>query len=436
MKIPHAALPAARTLVLLIFAGCCAWALGYLWLNSGGRLPLLSQTGYRVSVALPDIDNLVTESDVKQAGVDIGRVVDTQVTGDRALVTVQLDNASAPLHQGATITVRNKTLIEETYLDIADGSGPVLAPGTTLPPNAGHRSVQFDDVLASLDPPTRQSLGSLLRSSGVATAQRRDDIAGALSGLGAVGRQGTDGLTALADQSDDLRRLTVNTAALLGALDTQHGHIADLVTDSERIFRATAQGHTDLEAFLRRLPPLLGTARDASGSLTTLAQRLHPVAANLRDAGPEVSSALRQLPDTSHDLRATLSPLEETLRLAPDTLDRVPELSDNLRALFPPLGHDLTDVNPAVAFLAPYSRDLAAFFTNFSASVGPDDGNAKIFRILFLFNEQSVNLPINTNIGPLEKRNSIPEPGTGAKPNPHGDSQQSYPRVEPDPGPR
>jgi len=430
MKIPHVALPVARTLVLLIFAACCAWALGYLWLNSGGRLPLISQTGYRVTVSLPDIDNLVTESDVKQAGVDVGRVVDTRVSGDQALVTVQLDSASAPLHQGATMTVRNKTLIEETYLDIADGTGPELASGTTLPPGAGHRSVQFDDVLASLDPPTRGSLGSLLRSSGVATAQRRDDISSALSGLGAVGRQGTDGLTALADQSDDLRRLTVNTAALLGALDTQHGQIASLVTDSERIFRATAQGHTDLEAFIRRLPPLLGTARDASGSLTTLAGRLRPVAANLRDAGPDLSSALRQLPDTGHDLRASLSPLDQTLRLAPDTLDRVPDLAGNLRDLFPTLRDDLADVNPALAFLTPYSRDLAAFFTNFSASVGPDDGNGKIFRILFLFNEQSPNLPINTNIGPLEKRNSIPLPGTGARPNPHGDSQQSYPRIE------
>ena len=52
-------------------------ALGYLWTNSGGRLPLLSDDGYRVSVALADVDNLVPESDVRQTGVKIGRVVGT-----------------------------------------------------------------------------------------------------------------------------------------------------------------------------------------------------------------------------------------------------------------------------------------------------------------------------------------------------------------------
>jgi phospholipid/cholesterol/gamma-HCH transport system substrate-binding protein len=436
MKIPHAALPVARGLVLLVFAGLCVAALGYLWTNSGGRIPLLSDRGYRVSVALADVDNLVPESDVRQAGVKIGKVVEAQVSADRALVLLQLNPAAAPLHQGVRVGVHNKSLIEETYLDVRDGDGPALADGAVLPPDAGRSSVQFDDVLASLDAPTRERLGSLLRSSGVATAGRRDDIGRALSGLGAVGREGADGLTALAAQSDDLRHLVAGSGHLVDALDTQQGRIASLVTDSEQVFRATAGGHDDLAGIVRKLPPLLTAARNADGSLTALAGDLRPVAAELRAAAPDLSSAVRELPHTTRELRGLLPGLDDTLRQAPDTLDRVPALAEDLGEFAPALSADLRDLNPALEFLAPYRKDLAAFFTNFSASVGPDDGNDRIFRILFLFNEQTVNSPVRSNVGPLDKRNSIPKPGTGATPNPHGDAEQPYPRVSRDPAPR
>jgi phospholipid/cholesterol/gamma-HCH transport system substrate-binding protein len=436
MKIPHAALPLARTVVLLVFLGLCLGALGYLWTNSGGRIPLVSDRGYRVVVAFDDVDNLVNGSDVRQAGVKIGTVAATSVAGDRALVTLQLDRASAPLHAGVTVGVHNKSLIEETYLDVRDGTGPALADGTALPPAAGRPSVQVDDVLASLDAPTRENLGRLLRSSAVATAGRRDDIGRALAGLGAVGREGTDGLTALAAQSDDLRRLVSGGDRLVDALDTQQGRIAALVTDSERIFRATAGGRDDLADVVRKLPPLLAAARDADAGLTTLAGDLRPVAADLRAAAPDLSDALNRLPDTTRELRGLLPDLDGTLRAAPDTLDRVPALADDLDRFTPALGDDLRDVNPALHFLAPYRKDLAAFFTNFSASVGPDDGHDRIFRILFLFSEQTLNSPLNINIGPLDKRNSIPRPGTGATPNPHGDAEQAYPRVHRDPAPR
>jgi phospholipid/cholesterol/gamma-HCH transport system substrate-binding protein len=436
MRIPHSLLPALRTGVLLAFVLVCALIFGYLWLGAGGRIPLVSGNGYRVSVPLADVDNLVQESDVKRAGVDVGKVVDVTAQGDQAVALLQLDPDAGPLHQGAVVTVHNKSLIEETYLDITDGTGPTIADGAELPPSAGRSSVQLDDVLASLSPETRASLGSLLRSSGLATANSRQNISRAVAGLGEVGRQGGDALTALAAQSQDLRELTVNTTDLLGALDTQQGRVADLVTDSEKVFRTTAQSRSDIEALMRRLPPLLSTAQDAGGSLTALAGKLAPVAANLRGAAPDLSAALQELPATSADLRGLLPSLDSVLDRAPDTLNRVPTLGADVRAIVPTLQVNLSDLNPALQFLQPYGCDIAAFFTNFSASVGPDDGNGNIFRILFLFNEQSVNQPLNTNIGPLTKRNSVPAPCTGADPNPRGDQQQAYPRVAQEPVPQ
>jgi phospholipid/cholesterol/gamma-HCH transport system substrate-binding protein len=434
MRIPHTLIPLVRTIVLLTFVAGCLAVFTFLWLGSGGRIPLVTDDGYRVTVPLADSDNLVPESDVKQAGVDVGDVAAVDVVGDLAVATLQLDTA-VPLHEGVTITVRNKTLIEETYLDITDGDGPELPSGTDLSPEAGRSSVQFDDLLADLSPETRDALGSLLRSSEVATAGRREDISRAVAGLGEVGRQGSDALTALAAQSADLRELTVDATTLLAALDTQQGRIADLVTSSEQVFRTTAQQRADIEALVRVLPRLLTSAEDAGGSLTVLAGKLAPVAGTLRAAAPDLTAALQELPATSADLRALLPSLQRTLDSAPATLDQVPTLAADLREIFPTLQVNLSDVNPSLAFLSPYGPDIAAFFTNFSAAVGPDDGNGRILRILFLFNEQTPNSPVESNLGPLYKRNSVPLPGSSDDPNPAGDREQTYPRIEEEPVP-
>ncbi len=57
----------------------------------------------------------------------------------------------APLHAGSTVSVRNKTMIEETYLEITDGYGAEYDSGSRLPDAAVRPSVQLNDVLTSLD---------------------------------------------------------------------------------------------------------------------------------------------------------------------------------------------------------------------------------------------------------------------------------------------
>ncbi|MEU4377239.1 MlaD family protein [Pseudonocardia alni] len=433
MRIPHTLLPALRLVTVVAFAALCAVIFGYLWVNSGGRIPLITQQSYEVKVPLADADNLVRLSDVKMQGVNVGRIKDVQVDGDRAVATMELDPVAAPLHDGASVTVRNKTLIEESYLDLADGSGAEVTDGSTLPDGSGRGSVQVDDVLASLDPETRNSLAGVLQKSGAATQGRRDDVGRTVGGLGDLGREGSTTLTALADQSDDLRSLVSSTTGVLQALDTRRGQIAQLVGDSRTVFQTVADNRTDVEGLVRRLPPVLNTARDASGSLKTLAGSLAPVAANLDEASPSLSAALQELPQTSADLRGLLPSLDTTLDRAPDTLQRVPRLADDVSELVPTLQVNLSDLNPALAFVEPYGRDIAGFFTNFSQTVGVSgDGNGTVFRTYFLFNEQTLNNPVPVD-DVIPKGNAVPQPGTASEPSPGGPT--GWQRLEEEPIP-
>lgn len=431
MRISSRALPHLRLGFLIVFFGVCAVLFGYLWLNSGGRLPIISKEGYRVSIDMPRVSNLVYDSDVMIAGVPVGKVVSLSQDGPNAHAVMQL-NSNFPIHQGATVEVRNKTLIEESYLDITDGHGAELPSGTQLPTSAGKGAVEVDDVLRSLDKPTRDALGSTIREAGTATQGSGQNLSHALQGLGEVGRQGSVTTAALAKQSADLTTLSGKTATLLTALDERQGQIAQLVDDSRQVFDATAKNQQNLAATVQTLPGLLDSVHGASGSLTKLSGSLAPVAAGLNAAAPDLSHALEQLPDTSSQLRATMPALDQALGKAPDTLTRVPTVTDDLSSFFGHTNVDLTDVNPMLGYLQPYGHDVAAFFSNFSQALNRGDANGKTLRIFMVYNEQTVKgIPVDTNRLPLlDKSNAYPAPGQSANPGPF---TGTYPRVQPEP---
>ena len=431
MQIPHTALPPLRLSVIVAFGLLCAVVFGYLWTNSGGRIPLITTSTYEVDVPLTDSDNLVQLGDVMVAGVKVGTVRSVDVAGPTATAHVELEGEVVPLHEGATATVKNKTLIEETYLQLVDGTGPELPSGSSLPPGAVTSSVQVDDVLASLDPQTRDSLGSLIRGGSAATAGRKDDVGATVGGLGDVGREGSTSLVALSEQSDDLRSLLVSSSDLMKALDTRQGQLADLVQDSNTVFGAVAESRKSTEEIVHRLPPVLDTAQQASGSLQELSGSLAPVAGNLARSAPELSGALQELPQTSADLRGLLPSLDRTLDRAPETLTRVPTIARDVRDLVPTTQVALSDVNPTLAFVAPYGHDVAAFFTNFAQVLGVSgDQNGQMLRTYFILNEQTPNKPLDLNHGPLAKSNPVPEAGSAHDPAPGGPT--GWRRVERD----
>jgi len=431
MKIPHAALPKIKSTVVITFVALCALFFGYLWTNMGGTIPGVSGKGYRVTLELSDADNLVYDSDVMVAGVRVGKVRELEAGNGKARVVVQLDDEGVvPLHEGAVVRVRSKSLIEETYLEIQDGAGAEIADDGRLPASAVQPSVQLDQVLESLDAPTRRSLQRAVQALGGGTLQTRGDLSRTMTGLGMLGKEGHTVLEALAAQSEDLRVMVRQSRRLVQALDSGRGRIVDLVDAADRVTRATAGSRRDLEATMRGLPGLMGNARTATDSLTDLAGELSPVTRDLAASARPLNAALLQLPDVTRDLRGLLPSLDGTLRRAPRTLDAVPGAVDELRELVPTLRLDLAELNPMLAFLKPYGHDLGAFFTNWAAMLAYQDGNGHYLRVLPVLNEQSLkNMPLSLNHGILDKSNAYPAPGGALDPGPFNGT---YPHVERD----
>ncbi|WP_181781800.1 MlaD family protein [Pseudonocardia pini] len=420
MKISYSALPAIRTGILVAFVALSGFVFLYFWTSVGGYVPLYTQKAYQVKFDVDHVNNLVPQSDVTLAGIVVGEVESITPTADgKAAVVANIsDEKVLPLHEGVNGRINAKTLVEETYVSLQDGTGPELADDTVLPAGAVQPAVTIDDVVRALPDENRVALAGTLQSLGAATAGTQDGVSGTLQGLGALGREGGTALSALSAQSAQLEELSANTTKVLAALDTRRGQIAELVSDANLVTQATAGSFEDIQTVVRKLPGVLTTAKDASDDLSKLAHGLQPVADNLDRAAPALNAALNELPATTGDLRSLLPSLDQTLDKAPATLDRVPVLSDDLVELMPNADKALAQLNPMLEYLQPYGGDLYQFFTSFGWTVARGDTNGTLLRVMPVFHAQSFKgnpVPMN-ELAPLDDNDPYPRPGTQANP--------------------
>jgi phospholipid/cholesterol/gamma-HCH transport system substrate-binding protein len=356
--------------------------IGYLLDRAGVSNPLTGSGSYTLSFEAGDVDNLIPVGDVAIAGVNVGKVESITRQNGRANVVVSLDQDAAPVHGGLTVRVGAKSLAGESYVDIMDGTGAPLSSGTKLPPSAVRPAVQLRDIVNSLDPETRKSLGGLLRTAGAGTLDSEDDVAKTMTGLGQLGREGYTAVDAISAQSRDLTTLAQQTTTVLGALNSGQGQIATLVEQAQRLTSATSGQEQSLTDTVRELPGVLTSTRTAAGKLRELSSAVAPVASDLNSASPYLDTALQQLPGTTSDLRGLLPSLTGTLQEAPATLDRVPTLAQDANALIPQLRTTMTDLNPMLGYLAPYGPELGAFFSNFGAMLNyTDEAGIHFFRL-------------------------------------------------------
>jgi phospholipid/cholesterol/gamma-HCH transport system substrate-binding protein len=257
-------------------------------------IPFVSGGGYELKAIVGDAQNIRAKSPVRISGVDVGQVTDVQhVTDaegngqDAAVVTMRLKDRALPIHQDATLQLRPRLFLEgNLFVDLHPGSpgAPDLDSGSVLPENQTSYSVQFDQVLTSLQAPVRENLQIFLKEFGNAldkyggaqgfqesfrtspaayryTSEVNEallgtqpgDLAGFVSNLGTVARE-----------------LNANSAALQGTianLNTVSGafaaHQASLREAIVELPRTLAVGRPALEKLNRDFPQLRAFAREA-----------------------------------------------------------------------------------------------------------------------------------------------------------------------------
>src|SRR5689334_1504665 len=139
-------------------------------------VPLLSGGGYQLKAVFGDAQNIRAKSPVRISGVNVGTVTDVQHLTDSsgrgqdaAVVTMNLEDKALPIHQDATLQLRPRLFLEgNLFVDLHPGSpsAPDLKSGSVVPEDQTAYSVQFDQLLTSLQAPVRSDLQTFLKEFG------------------------------------------------------------------------------------------------------------------------------------------------------------------------------------------------------------------------------------------------------------------------------
>jgi len=374
--------------------------------------------GYELTAAFRNAANVSTNSPVRVAGVNVGRVIGAGRSGNAGTLRFTVEDAARPIHADAFATIRPRIFLEGNFfidLDPGTPGAPELESGDTIPVTHTATAVQFDQVLTALQSPVRANLGRFLESYGEAlvheptAAEDRDQTplvkgvtaAGglnlALKHGGPAGRYSAVVLDAFrGTEPRDLQRLIAASGRAFGALGSSERRLAELVSNWNTFTGALASESDNLALTVQRLAPTLRSARN---SLADLNSALPP----LRTWARYFEPAVAQLPDTiraSVPWLAQARPLlsgreaggiaEYLRRAAPglaaasfygnNTLGQTSLLSRCSSNVLVPTGDIVIDDDFSTG--QPNYKEFFYTFSNFAGESQSFDGNGAYLRLL------------------------------------------------------
>ncbi len=364
-----------RILVMVAFALSCFGLLLFLWLAFGGATPLKPK-GYEFKIPFREATQLANEADVRISGVPVGKVKQTKLQRDGLNVaTVELEHRYAPLPADTRAILRQKTLLGETYVELTPGSpgAPKLREGGTLRQAQVSPTVELDEIFRAFDGKTRRSLQLWQQTLARGVAGRGQDLSDVFGNLGPFAQDTNDLLKVLVSQEGAVRRLVRNTGVVFGALSERRGQLRGLIANANTVFQTTADKNRRLQEAFVALPTFERESRLTLRRLDRFARNATPVVSDLRPAARELSPTLVDLAALAPDLRAFFRDLDPLITASRRGLPATQRVLDDLRPVLGQLDPLLRNLIPITDFLAPYRRELTAFFANSAAATQATD---------------------------------------------------------------
>jgi phospholipid/cholesterol/gamma-HCH transport system substrate-binding protein len=360
-------------------------------------------TPYTVHAVFSNANGLKPGSPVRIAGVNVGSVTGVgPVPGCRtggslqttdastnqqctaADITMTIDSNGLPIHKDATFAIRPRIFLEGNFfVDVSPGTpeAPTAPSSWTFPIQQGTEPVQFDQVVSSLQAPTRANLQTLLQQFGGALKKGGPSYNASIQyWLPAYEYSAVVSHDALGIQPHDLSNWIAEQGEVSGAIDTHPQNLENLITNFNTTAHSFAIENTALSKAVADLPQTLSAALPAfhslnasfcsgpqvpdcaPGPLPQLAKALIP---GVKSTGPMIDASLPFITQ----LRYLVSP-PELRGLTADLAKTVPALSNLTRESIPLMANG---VRPAAScaenVVIPWSK-LTINDPHFNASNG------------------------------------------------------------------
>ncbi|MGI8921331.1 MAG: MlaD family protein [Solirubrobacteraceae bacterium] len=359
----------------VVFILSCVVLILFVFRSLGGHVPL-SAKGYRVHALFDNASNLVSNADVRIAGVNIGKVVSVSQTGLRANATLELNPSYAPLPSDARAILRQKTLLGETFVAMTPGTpgATKIADGGTLAISQIAPTQTLDRLLDTLDAPTRHHLTTLLADTAAALQGRGAELNDAIGSLDPTTNELASIVAILDHQQGSVQRLVGDGATVLQTVGDHGAALQRVVSAGDAVLATTAQRNVALESTVRALAPFLAQLRSTLADVDQAAALAAPTIASLRPVAPLLRPALVNvdvLAPKFRDLVVQFRPLIGVARRA------LPAATQIIKALVPlsdqlyPLARQVT---PGIDLVSRYATELTSAMANTGAalqSTGP-----------------------------------------------------------------
>jgi phospholipid/cholesterol/gamma-HCH transport system substrate-binding protein len=375
--------------VLAVAALVAAVALAALALFGGG-------SSYTVHAVFDNAGQLVRGNEVRVGGQTIGTITDIALDDDaNAVVTMDVDEDLAPLHDGTKATIRATSLsgIANRYISLQPGpnSASKIPDGGRIGTDDTSAPVDLDVLFDTLDPKTRQGLKNFIRGSGdwydgkgpqarestkylAPWLSSTSDLTAELSldqeVFSRFIKDGAATLSAIASRRDDLSALVSNTNQAMDAIGDESVALQRALELLPGTLRKANTTFVNLRATLDDLQRLVDESKPATKQLAPFFQRLRPL---LRDAKPTIAdlSQLISKPGSGNDL-TELTAMQ-------------PRLAKLTASVFPRAIRALDESQPVLEYARSYTPDITGWITKFAEVAGYYDANGHYARVQPVF---------------------------------------------------
>jgi phospholipid/cholesterol/gamma-HCH transport system substrate-binding protein len=337
---------------------------------------------YEVTAVFDDVRGLIDGGEVRAGGVKVGSVEEIGFTDDGLPeVTMRIDS-DFELRQGAFANIRlaSNVGVINRFVDLTQGDGPQLGDGATLGPSHTDQPVDFDQAVSTLDPRTRDEIGSLIANLDRGTRGRGDDLAAALHNSTEALGETANLLDEVTSDQRALRTLVAQGRTVVGAVASDPTDLAATADRLASVLDASAARQSELRRTVDAIGPglsnahrlidrlgasigdlrdLVAVARPAVAELGPTADALHPAVVALRPLADEARRLAAPLRDQLEALRPVISKALPITRLLPEVLGGINPLLDQLRA---------------------HAPEVVGFFTLFGDATSDYDRNGNVIR--------------------------------------------------------
>ncbi|WP_320669184.1 MlaD family protein [Patulibacter defluvii] len=411
-----------QIVVMVAFALSCFGLLLFLWTSFGGPVPVRPKA-YQVSTEFQSGSQLASYADVRVSGVTVGKVVKIEKRAGSAKVTMQIEPKFAPLPTDTRATLRTKTLLGETFVDLSFGSrraaaqrkpGSYVQEGGSLPASQVQPTAELDQILDAFDDRTRKDLRGLLTSLAKGLDGRGQDLNAANASFGPA-LEAADSLFSLLNrQSAEIQSGTRDLGQTFQAVGRQAGAVQELTRSGRAIVDTTSQITGPLRETTRILPTFLDETRKTLVVARAAAKDGRPALAALRPVAPLIRPALQDLAVVAPQLERTLIEIRPVLSQVKTGLPALRRILDTTGPLMDVLDPITQDLLPVAQYLKAYRREIPVVFANSSAATQyqPPDLQGKprsVLRQTLPINDELLlgnGKPLGTN-----RSNAYPLPG-------------------------